>query len=271
MGLSARLALAAFALGLAGGVALADAVYHGRAIVTGELEPERSRGFALAFKDALVEASGDVRLLEDPRVDALAAHAKDDVLHFRYRDRMAGIPHHDEQGSHDRPFDLIVDFDGAKIEHALASLGVQPWTGQRPIVAAFVAVSHGDEHFDLSSDGDEGVDQRAALADAADRYGIELVLPGAERIASARIDDLLVPPIEAGRFVSLAQDLGGDVPLVGSLVWSDQPGGWNGDWRLVAQGRVYRWHVDGVSFDAAFQNAILGAAQILSGHGAPAS
>lgn len=53
------------------------------------------------------------------------------------------------------------------------------------------------------------------------------------------------------------------------MAWRDEALGWVADWRLLANGKDYRWQVRGVSFDDAFRNAMLGTAQILSGNGQP--
>jgi hypothetical protein len=263
------LALWAFAILGMGGGAFSAEVYHAQAIVTGQDEPERSRGLALCLKDALVEASGDARLLRDPRVDALLAHAGDAVAQLRYRDRMSGIPFHDEQGSHDRPYDLMVDFDAAKIDKILAELGDKPWTAPRPTLVALIEVLSDDAHYDLAADGGKGFGQRNSLAAVAARYGIAVKLPMSDLLGRARPEDLIEGNPGAAKLESFAYDAGGDAILTGSLTWREQPPAWTGEWRMIENGRAYRWSIAGVSYDEAFLNAVLGAEQILSGHGAP--
>src|SRR5262249_41341287 len=84
-------------------------LYQARVRVTGMEEPERSRGFARALSDVLVKLTGDATLNRDPAVVSLAAKAGTMVAAFQYRDLMAGIPLHDEQGTRQRPFVLSVD------------------------------------------------------------------------------------------------------------------------------------------------------------------
>ena len=67
----------------------------------------------------------------------------------------------------------------------------------------------------------------------------------------------------------LARDSGADVAMSGTLTWNDTDLGWDADWQMTADGVPYRWRAHRVSFDNAFRSAIGGAAQILSGHGAP--
>ena len=127
-------------------------LYQAKPIVTGTGETNRQIGFALAFEDVLVKVSGDPRLLDDPRVDELAKDAGSYVTEFRYRDRMEGIPIHDEQGSHDRPHDLTTIFSPEKIDAVLASLGSRPWTEPRPTITLFLARHQGARSFVLASD-----------------------------------------------------------------------------------------------------------------------
>ena len=74
--------------------------------------------------------------------------------------------------------------------------------------------------------------------------------------------------IEIERWRAFAKDAGGDTALIGTLFWIAAECGWRADWRLVWQGD-HRWQIRGVSFDAAFRNAMEGSAQIISGQGEP--
>src|SRR5438105_936665 len=139
-------------------------LYQARTIVTGVREETRVPGIAECLKDVLVKISGDPRLIGDPRIAELSDHAVDLVRNYHYRDRMEGIPIHDEQGSRDRPYDLTVDFDLDKMDGLLHALGSKPWGAARPRVAMFVAVRLGDTTYLLANDGFFGRDQLASLA-----------------------------------------------------------------------------------------------------------
>ena len=244
-------------------------LYQAKPIVTGTGEANRQIGFALALEDVLVKVSGDPRLLGDPRVKELAKDAGALVAEFHYRDRMEGIPIHDEQGSHDRPHDLTTIFAPEKIDAVLASLGSRPWTGDRPTLTLLLIVEHGDRHFVLSSGNAPGIDMRDSLANASVKMAIPVTLPSDAVLASVGLTEsskTKVDPIQLG---IVALKTGGSVPLAGSLVWSDAELGWIADWVVGWNGRTYRWQIRGVSFDEAFRNAMRGAAQVLSGNGNP--
>jgi uncharacterized protein len=246
-----------------------DELYRAQTIVTGQGEENRAGGFATTLETVLVKVSGDPRLIGDPRVEAMAREAGSSVEAFRYRDRMEGIPVHDEQGTRDRPYDLFVSFDSGRIDAMLRSLGRERWPLPRPRVAVFLGVENGPTRYVLASDGKRGRDQREALAAAAEGLGMPLALPSEAALAEAGLGLEAVAAADAASLETAARAVGGGVALAGSLVWNDQALGWVADWRLAANGRTSGWRISGVSFDDAFRNGMRGAAQILSGHGQP--
>jgi uncharacterized protein len=244
-------------------------LYRARTIVTGQGRASRQARFAECLEQVLVKVSGDPRLAEEPAVAAIAGRADGFAVDFDYRDRMAGIPVHDEQGTRDRPYDLTVGFDPAKIDAALRSLGDEPWRAPRPRVVALLAVRLGPTSYVLASDGAHGRDQREALADAAERFGLPVTLPDEVTLAEASLSYESLPTLDPARLDATAKALGGDVALIGDMRWSEASLGWIADWRLDAQDKSHRWQIRGVGFDAAFRNAMAGVAQILSGHAKP--
>jgi len=257
--------LAAAFLGSA--AAAADDLYQAQAIVTGEGEAERARGFALCLEAVLVKVSGDPRLQGDPAVAALQTEAAGFVAGFDYRDRMASIPVHDEQGTRDRPFDLTVAFDPPKIDAALRALGRAPWLEPRPRLAVLLDVRDAMAAYVLAEDGERGLGQRQALAAAAARRGIAMRLPSAAMLAAGHVTYGGLAATPAPRLRALARASGGDALLTGTLVWTEAALGWTARWHLQWAGREYRWRISGVSFDDAFRDAIDRTVAVLSGHG----
>ncbi len=256
-----RLGLALTLLALAAGPGrAAEAVpdlYRVTVFVTGQGEETRGPALSRALAAVLVKVSGDPGLADSPALAPLADHAPNYVEGFSYRDLMAGIPVHDEQGSRDRPYDLTVDFAPGKIDAALASLGAVPWTGPRPELLAVIGVETGDTRFTLAADGPKGRDMREALAAAATKYGLPVVLPDTASLAAD--DDTS----------ALLHAAGADVALTGALVWDDDALGWTARWQMTTDAGTLGWTARQVSFDQAFRVAIGGAAQVLSGHGNP--
>jgi uncharacterized protein len=249
--------------------AVVEDLYQAQTIVTGQTDENRGTGFAQCLTDVLVKVSGDPRLIDDPRVAAMAGQAGTFVRAFRYRDRMEGLPVHDEQGTRDRPYDLTVDFHPEKIDAALRSLGREPWTASRPRLVVFLAVRNGPVTYVLADDGDRGPGQRDALATASRKMGMPVALPTRAALAGAGLSFETLPAADPQTLDATAKTAGGDLALAGSMVFSDDVHGWIVDWHLDWQGKPYRWRIQGVNFDEAFRNAMRGAAQIISGHGQP--
>src|SRR5260370_21487 len=229
------LAAALFCAATAGARA-ADELHEAQAIVTGQREPERLRALPDCLEDVLVKMSGDPRLIGDRRLVPLKASAADLVASFRYHDRMSGIPVHDEQGTRDRPYDLTVSFDEAKIDAALRSLGLEPWKEPRPRLAMFVGVQNGPKPYVLTSDGERGLEQKLSLEAAAYKRGMSIVLPSSSVLAGAdvRFDGLTA--VDPQRWQALGKDAGGDIALVGTLYWIEQEFRSPPAWRLPRQG-----------------------------------
>jgi hypothetical protein len=243
-----------------------DTLYQSTAFVTGEGEANRAKGFALTFADVLVKVSGDPRLRADPRVAPLEAKAAGFVAGFSYRDRMAGIPVHDEQGTRERPFDLTVRFDPAKIDAALQALGRSPWPEPRPKLAVLLRVEDMRRGYVLAADGAGGYGERLSLKAAAADRGIASRLPTEALVAARHLDRESLAHLAPQRAAALARAIGGEALLRGGLVWREAARGWEARWRLAWQGREHRWRITGVSFDDAFRDALDHAVAILSGH-----
>ena len=248
--------------GSARGAEIIPDLYAATVFVTGQGEETRGPGLAKALAAVLVKVSGDPRLAAAAEVAGLTVKVADFVEAFSYRDRMAGIPVHDEQGSRDRPYDLTVTFEPAAIDAALQSLGSAPWTAPRPELLVVVAVLIGDTRFALAADGAKGRDMREAMVAAAEQYGMPVMLP-----TEALLQD--AGSLDSGMLWMLARDSGADVAMSGTLTWSDTDLGWDAEWQVTVDSVPYGWQAHRISFDNAFRSAIGGAAQTLSGHGAP--
>ncbi len=257
--------LLALASGAAPAFASSD-LYQAKTIVTGQREETRASGFSRCLEDVLVKVSGDPALIDDPKVVPLMANAREFVSGYHYRDRLEGLPIHDEQGSRDRPHDLTVDFVPQKVDAALRVLSREPWAAPRPTIVMFLAVSNDATTYLLARDGRRGIDQREALAATAWQMGLPLALPGEVALARAGLTFETLP---AADLEPLAAASGGSLPLLGRLVWNKGTLGWVADWRLVWHGKTYRWSIKNVNFDDAFRSAMRGSLQIVSGHGAP--
>jgi len=244
-----------------------DALYRATAIVTGQGVENRQIGFRLCFLDVLVKLSGDQRLLDNRKTATFEANASQFVEKFSYRDLLEGVPIHDEQGTHDRPHYLTADFKPEPINAALDELGSRPWLSERPKLLVLLGVRNAKSSFVLAAGDDSSASMRESFTAAAERYGVPIAFAETSRLGGLTFESLAAENAET--LAALAHAVGADLPLVGSLVWSDAELGWIADWRLVRNGTASSWQIRGISFDDAFRDAIRGSAQVLSGNGSP--
>jgi len=249
--------------------AAAENLYRAQTIVTGQGEVNRIIGFAACLEDVLIKVSGALKLEGDPRLNAYQSRSADFVSAYSYHDQMSGTPKRDEQGTRDRPYDLIVDFDDRKINDVLNLFGVKPWLSRRPILGVFVVMEQGSRQYIVTSDAKQSDLQRDSLLAAALKRGMTIVLPDVAALAKANVNAAELLTTVSSTLVSVAAERGGEVALVGRLKWKDSDLGWATEWRMDWNGRMHRWQLRGVTFDEAFRRGIGGAAQILSGNGYP--
>jgi hypothetical protein len=235
--------------------------YQAFDIVAGyNVERTRRAGFAHCLPEVLVRVSGEPRLEHDPRVADLAAHADALVASYDYSDFLVRMgPVHDDQGTGDeRPYDLVVRFDHAKIDAVLRDLGTSPWQGPRPQVVPVLAVKGFTGTYLLSAEVKAGAEQRGSLAAAATQYGLPLRVPSEAELASWGV--------AAGGFPSPQE---GRALVAGTLYFDEAKPGWVGSWRMRWRGADYAWGISGVNYDEAFRSLMRGVARVASGHGAP--
>ncbi len=256
--------LALVAAVMAPAVAVPPDLYTSTVIVTGTGEENRLLGFRECVPRMLVRVSGDSRLLDNAGMGAIVEEAERHVASFAYRDRLEGVPIHDEQGTYARPHDLTCRFDPVHADDLLAQLGSRPWPLPRPAIEVFAHVTQGDRTFVLAGDGSESPYMAESLALAAEPLALEVVLPEA---ASRPVLGPELPLPDTFDDLSLRAD--GRVPLAMTLEWSDADLGWIANYRIVNEKGAHDWSATGISFDEAFRVGLRGAAQILSGNGSP--
>ena len=248
------------------------ALYRSVTIVTGTRIETRLPGFAETLGDVLVKVTGDMTIRHERGLARAAKDAEGLVLRFSYRDRLAGKPVHDEQGTHDRPHFLTVDFDPAKVDALAVKLGRKPWPLPRPRVLLLVAVENIHNAFVLTRDGtiDRSDDMRFAVNAAAAKAALPPAALPTEADLAAR--GWSVETLDAGKSTeaeTLARADGAQAAVAGRIVFNEKALGWIVHWRMAYAGKSYRWQTRGVNFDAAFRHALAGAAQVMAGRGSP--
>jgi uncharacterized protein len=267
--LNACLAVVLLGLVTAGTAHAADELYRAQAVVTGTGEANRIEALGPCLEDVLIKVSGVQKLAGDPRLAPYKAKAKDYVGSYSYHDQMSGIPIHDEQGTRDRPYDLTVDFDPAKIADVLKQLGVKPWLGHRPVIAVFAGLQQGSNNYIIAADGERGMDQRDSLVTTAAKRGVDIVLPATGDLTKSGIDAEKLAKAAPATLASAISGKSSEAVLIGQLAWNEKKLDWSAQWRMDWDGKTRRWRSSAPTYDEAFRRGIGGVAQMLSGNGEP--
>ena len=238
-----------------------DVLYRSKLIVTGDREETRVPVIWQGFERAAEKLTGNPDIAQNPAFAALATGSRAMVWSYTYHDRMFGIPIHDEQGTRDRPFDLTFQFDKKRMNEAMAALGEKPWLGARPRLALVLEVTDMMRSYVLAADGVHGSDLRASLEDASELFAIPIIYAREADLSAIAPDKIDAIPLET--LTTLKSRLGADAILVGHLDWDTNAPGWHAAWRLPLSANAASWEIVGVNFDAAFRNAIGGAAKRL--------
>ncbi|SNY93145.1 hypothetical protein SAMN04515647_3427 [Cohaesibacter sp. ES.047] len=234
-------------------------LYRATTFVTGEREETRIPSIQDTFRQVLVKVSGTSSLLKVSNLEDEIDKAGDYVAGYSYRDRMEGIPHHDEQGSRDRPFDLTVHFDPEKIDAIISKFGFHKWQLPRPRILSLVKVEFKGSGFFLANDTDKGIGQREALMAEADKLGLEVALPDIAKLEEVKMENLSSTTLN-----EFAEYLGGDIALRGVLTWDDSYLHWKSRWQMRVAGQDNQWEGTEETFDSSFRAALGTVAEILS-------
>lgn len=246
-----------------------DVLYRSSLIVTGDREETRIPAVPQGFELAAQKLTGNPDIAQNPVFASLAIKATAMVWSYTYHDRMFGIPIHDEQGTHDRPFDLTFQFDRKRMDDAMAALGEKPWFGPRPKLAIVLEVTDMARSYMLAADGAHGSDMRASFEDASARFSMPVMFANEADLAAAAVTPESIDAIPADKLMTLKSRLGADAILVGRLDWETNEPGWHAIWRLPLNAndsswaKDASWEIAGVNFDAAFRAAVGGAAKRL--------
>lgn len=258
------LAAVLMALAPAAGFAVeVSGLYRAEAIVTGQGEAERARGFGIGFAEVVAKLTGDPESSHAAGVQRLAARAGDYIERYQYEDRMKGIPVHDEQGTRERPYYLRMTFKRAAMNDALRTLGLTPWASDRPRVMIWLGIKDFVRSYVLDSEIGFGYGQREVLRSLSKELGIPIALPAPHdrRTSPIGYDDIANGDLPRLRSASRRYDA--DAVLFGTLV-VDKRGYWTQTWTLDWNGRVSHDRLAGVTFDVALRAAIARAARRFS-------
>lgn len=265
---------------LAAEVSETDKYYEAQTIITGVLEPERTRGFREGLREILIKVANAPELEADGRLPPILEHASDFIASYTLEDRNKHLKFNDEQGTRDRPHYLRMQADRAKVDGVLASLGLKPWFN-RPVFEVLLVV-HGPrgafligdelppdqaskkaasvrvtgENVALVSKKWDGFEQRETLKSISRRRGYAIAFPDLPNLATGEASvNPSFPQVREGQAVARWQ----------ADLFPDASGFWRLDatgWRMTSAGEVerdpdcYAASRSGVTFDVSIRDSL---------------
>lgn len=213
-------------LGLAPGArALDSSLFSGEAPVASQDDAERDRALPGALTQALVRASGDAGLANDPALAAKLALAPTLMRQFSYR--LVSEP--DVGGVLVQKLYLVAQFDPAGVGAILTELKRPLW-GERPPTLVWVLVDSGAGK---TIAGAAQVQALQPFTRPAELRGIPLKFPQMDADDQAKIDALSAWEAPPEKFVAASQRYG--TPLIFVVRLSRGGNAWNGRFTLIEQ------------------------------------
>ncbi len=251
-GLIAALAWAFVGLMPAARAADAD-IFTGEAPVANQDEAERTRALAPALVSALVKASGDSRVADDPRLAQVLDRAPQWLASTSYRqDAVTGM-----DGLQTTRTLLVANFMPAGIAEALGLLGRGVW-GERPRTLVWLVIDDGNNKRIASA---QQVAALTAFTSKARERGVSAVFPQMDAEDLGRIDAETLWSGNAESALAAAQRYA-NTALVARL--RRNGAGWTGQFSLLDAGPPAQWAASNMDASAVLAAAAAGLADRLA-------
>lgn len=211
----------AFGLGPARAVTV-EGLYDVEVSAQSEQEADVEAAYRRGLSQVLVRVSGSAGVLEREDSDAVLDEAGSLLESWQ------------QSGGSDGDNQIRMRFGPSAVHQALSALGVPVWGVNRPLTLAWVAVQdRGDRGLLVDTGQSDGEGWSALLEAEADRRGLPLMLPPADRAGDRRLlsevwGQFMEPVKEASR--GIAHDLLAVVRI------SRSGGAWQAGWTFQGQG-----------------------------------
>jgi hypothetical protein len=257
-----------------------DQYYQAQTIITGVLEPERMRGFREGLQEIFIKVTNAPELMQDEKLKPALEHAADFIADYSLEDRNKHLKINDEQGTRDRPHYLRIKADRAKVDSAIANLGLKPWF-DRPVFEVLLVVHDprgafligdelppdqaskeaakirlGGQSLTLVSKTWDGFEQREALKSIGKRRGYDVAFPNRLDVKPAgSAANPAFSPADAGRAIARWR---GDLFPDASGFWRLE----SSAWKVTGEGEVdedrtcYASSRGGVTFDISIRESL---------------
>lgn len=208
------------------------AIYTGIAEVASQSETDRDSGLRSALRAALIKASGDARLAQDPALGPVLGRAKSLARHYTYRESVQNSA----EGALQAKTLIEVEFDPPGIELALRDLGRPLWGRERPTVLVWLVIDNNGTKQIASAFQQSAL---GALLDAAEQRGLPLQLPRMDGADLNRVNPVTLWDAPPATVIGASQRYNAHVILVARL--QKNASGWSGRYTLIEDRAFESW------------------------------
>ena len=232
-----------------GSRASASGPYSAEVVVTNQTDVQRNTGFARGLLQVLQRLTGDRAVNQRPGVGNELRNARSYVDSFDFRQDQGIGP----TGAPSFNTTLVVQYDAAKVDELISTLGLPMWPTPRPKPVLWLAIDDG------SGPRLVGLDKSNAarpVLDRAKQRGYALGLP-----AGNAAEQALVGSIWRGDSAAIARASSKYAPpmqLIGKL-YRTVSGGWQAEWVFLDNGRQL---AKSATYDRDARTAMAGGADV---------
>lgn len=246
-----RIFTAMILLALLGPVSAADiAIFNGTAVVASQGDADRESGARAAFKSALIKASGDAGIANDPALPAILQRAPSLLRFHTYRESAQPST----EGGGALLLLLDAEFDPAGVEQALRELGRPLWGRERPTALVWLVIDSNGSKQIVSSFQQSAL---GALTSVAQSRGLPMQLPRMDGTDLNRLDPVTLWDAPPATIIAASQRYNARVILVARLQkLADR---WDARYTLIDGRDVDSWNATDSSASGVLAAAMNGA------------
>lgn len=224
-------------------------IYSGTAEVASQSDGDREAGLRAALRSALVKASGDAQIAQDPGLGAVLGRAGGLLRQYTYRESVEASA----EGSTKVRVLLDAEFDPSGVEGALRELGRALWERERPTVLVWLVIDSNGTKQIASSFQQSAL---GALLSAAAQRGLPLQLPRMDGTDLNRINPVTLWDAPAAAVIAASQRYNATVILVARL--QKLATGWTARYTLIDGHEFESWQADDALAAGVLSKAIHG-------------
>jgi hypothetical protein len=208
------------------------AIYTGSAEVASQSDADRESGLRAALRSALIKASGDARLAQDPALAGILGRANGLARHYTYREStQAGA-----DGATVLRLQIEAEFDPQGLESALRDLGRPLWGRERPTVLVWLVIDNNGTKQIASAFQQSAL---GALLSTAEQRGLPLQLPRMDGADLNRVNPVTLWDAPPASVIGASQRYNARVILVARL--QKLSAGWSARYTLIEGHEFENW------------------------------